>query len=394
MTRQGAPRRRVAILGSTGSIGVQALDLASRLEDRFEIVALAAGKNADLLARQILKYRPRLAALADPAGRAALQSAARETGCAIEVGGAGLEAVATHPDADVVVAAIVGAAGLRPTWQALQPGRTVALANKEALVMAGALMRDTARERGATLLPVDSEHSAVHQCLRGERTDEVRRIILTASGGPFRKRPLATLAQATPDEALRHPVWEMGRKISVDSATLMNKGLEVIEAHWLFGMPLDRIDVLIHPQGIVHSMVEMADGAMLAQLGTADMRGPIQYALGYPERVEGPVERLDMAAAGPLEFLPVEPERYPCLDLARAALDAGGSAPAVLNAANEVAVEAFLGGRLPFTGIARVVREVLDRHRPAALPGLDDVLECDRSARRAAEEILSMKVLA
>jgi 1-deoxy-D-xylulose-5-phosphate reductoisomerase len=394
MMERSAPRRRVAILGSTGSIGVQALDLAACHEDRFEIVALAAGTNAELLARQILKHRPRLAAIADPAGRAALAAAARETGCAVAAGAEGLEAVAGHSEADVVLAAIVGAAGLKPTWQALRPGRTVALANKEALVMAGALMRDTAAARGATLLPVDSEHSAVHQCLRGERSEQAERILLTASGGPFRTRPLASLAAATPEEALRHPVWEMGRKISIDSATLMNKGLEVIEAHWLFGLPLDRIDVLIHPQGVVHSMVEMADGAILAQLGTADMRGPIQYALGYPERIRGPVERLDPVAAGALEFLPVEPERYPCLGLARAALKAGGSAPVVLNAANEVAVEAFLGRRLPFPGIARLVQEVLERHRPATLPGLEEVLDCDRAARRAAREILEMKVLA
>lgn len=393
MTRTGA-RRRVAILGSTGSIGVQALDLAARLEDRFEIVALAAGSNADLLARQIRAHRPKVAAIADPAGRDALRSAAGETGCTVIPGDEGLRAVAEHPDADVVLAAIVGAAGLRPTWQALKSGHNVALANKESLVMAGALMRDTAAASGATLLPVDSEHSAVHQCLRGEQPGQVERILLTASGGPFRTRPLATLAEATPQEALRHPVWDMGRKISIDSATLMNKGLEVVEAHWLFDLPLDRIDVLIHPQGIVHSMVEMADGAILAQLGTADMRGPIQYALGYPERVKGPVARLDPIAAGPLEFFPVEPERYPCLGLARAALRAGGSAPAALNAANEIAVDAFLNGRLPFPGIARLVQEVLERHRPAPVRTLEEVVECDRAARRAAEEILSMKVLA
>jgi len=394
MTRQGASRRRVAILGSTGSIGVQALDLAERLEDRFEIVALAAGRNADLLARQVLKHRPRLAAIADPAGRATLDAAARQSGTEVVAGDEGLRAVAEHAEADVVLAAIVGAAGLRPTWQALKKGRTVALANKESLVMAGALMREAAAACGASLLPVDSEHSAVHQCLRGEKTEQVERILLTASGGPFRTRPIATFAAATPQEALKHPVWEMGRKISIDSATLMNKGLEVIEAHWLFDLPLDRIDVLIHPQGIVHSMVEMADGAILAQMGTADMRGPIQYALGYPDRLKGPVGRLDPVAAGPLEFFPVEPERYPCLGLARAALTSGGSAPAALNAANEVAVEAFLDGRLPFPGIARLVGEVLERHRPGPVRTLEEVMECDRAARRAAEEILSMKVLA
>ena len=394
MKERNASRRRVAILGSTGSVGVQALDLLARLEDRFEVVALAAGSNAELLGRQVLRHRPALAAVADPAGRPALDAAARETGCTILAGEEGLRAVAEQPDADVVLAAIVGAAGLRPTWHALESGRTVALANKESLVMAGALMQQTAAARGAAIVPVDSEHSAVHQCLRGERAGDLERILLTASGGPFRTRPLESLATATPGEALRHPVWDMGRKISVDSATLMNKGLEVIEAHWLFGVPLDRIDVLIHPQGVVHSMVEMADGAVLAQMGTADMRGPIQYALGFPERLRGPVPRLDLAASPALEFLPVEPERYPCLGLARAAFRAGGSAVVALNAANEIAVEAFLAERLPFPGIARLVEEVLGRHRPAPVPALDDVLECDRSARRAAKEILAMEVLA
>ena len=394
MKERNGGRRRVAILGSTGSIGVQALDLLERLGDRFEVVALAAGSNAGLLSRQVLRHRPSLAAVADPAGRPALEAAARETGCRILAGEEGLLAVAGHPDADVVLAAIVGAAGLRPTWHALEAGRTVALANKESLVMAGALMRDTAAAAGAAIIPVDSEHSAVHQCLRGERVEEVERILLTASGGPFRTRPLASLPTATPQEALRHPVWDMGRKISVDSATLMNKGLEVIEAHWLFGLPLERIDVVIHPQGIVHSMVEMRDGSMLAQLGTADMRGPIQYALGAPERQRGPVPRLDLLAGPALEFLPVEAERYPCLGLARAAFRAGGSATIALNAANEIAVGAFLAGRLPFTGIARLVEEVLARHRPAAVPALDDVLDCDQTARRAAEEILAMEVRA
>ena len=394
MTATGAPRRGVAILGSTGSIGVQALDLLARLEDRFEVVALAAGSNADLLARQVLRHRPRLAAIADPAGRAGLTAAARDTGCEVVAGDEGLAAVAGHPRADVVLAAIVGAAGLRPTWHALRSGRTVALANKESLVMAGALMRDTARQQGAAIVPVDSEHSAVHQCLRGERTDEVERILLTASGGPFRTRPLASLQAATPAEALRHPVWDMGKKISVDSATLMNKGLEVIEAHWLFDVPLERIDVVIHPQGVVHSMVEMTDGSVLAQMGTPDMRGPIQYALGAPDRLRGPVPRLNLEASPPLEFLPVEAERYPCLALARAAFRAGASGPVALNAANEVAVGAFLEGRLPFTGIARVVEQVLGHPRPAAVPTLDDILDCDRTARRAAEEILAMKVMA
>ena len=394
MSDKRAPRGRAPARRSTRSIPGSPRVGAARFEERFEIVALAAGSNAGLLARQVLRHRPRLAVLADPAGLGELAGAGRETGCAIAAGEDGLRAVAEHPEADVVLAAIVGAAGLAPTWRALKSGRTVALANKEALVMAGGLMRDTAAASGAAIVPVDSEHSAVHQCLRGERAMDVHRVLLTASGGPFRTRALASLAAATPEEALRHPVWDMGKKISVDSATLMNKGLEVIEAHWLFGLPLDRIDVVIHPQGVVHSMVEMVDGAVLAQMGTADMRGPIQYALGYPERFQGPVPRLDFAASPALEFLPVEKERYPCLGLARAAFHAGGSAPVALNAANEVAVEAFLGGRLPFPGIARVVEEVLGRHRTTKAQGLEDILECDRTARRAAEEILAMEVKA
>ena len=393
MKGNGAHRRRIAVLGSTGSIGVQALDLIERLPERFEVVALAAGSKADLLARQVLRHRPKLAALADPRGRHDLDAAARETGAAIEVGEAGVLAAAGHPEADVVLAAIVGAAGLRPTWQALRSGKRVALANKESLVMAGALMRSAAEAHGGSLVPVDSEHSALHQCLRGERLEEVRRIILTASGGPFLRTPLERLSSVTPLEALRHPVWEMGRKISIDSATLMNKGLEVIEAHWLFGLQAERIDVVLHPQSSVHSMVEMADGSVMCQIGVPDMRAPIQYALGHPDRFPGPVARFDFAQARTFEFLPVDKERFPSLGLAYAALRAGGTAPAALNAANEVAVEAFLEGRIGFLGIPNLVREVLERHRPAQVHSLDDVEESDRHARRAAQEILTMQVL-
>jgi 1-deoxy-D-xylulose-5-phosphate reductoisomerase len=384
-------KRRVALLGSTGSIGVQALDLIERLPDRFEVVALAAGGNAGLLAEQIRRHRPRLAALADPARASELTDAAREAHAEIVTGEAGLLAVAAHAQADVVLAGIVGAAGLRPTWQALRAGKKVALANKESLVMAGPLMREAMARSGASLVPVDSEHSAVHQCLRGERLDEVRRLILTASGGPFRTTPLDRLADVTPAEAVRHPVWEMGRKISVDSATLMNKGLEVIEAHWLFGLPGDRIDVVLHPQSSVHSMVEMTDGSVMAQVGVPDMRAPIQYALAYPERFPGPVRPFDFSAARSLDFEPVDRRRFPSLDLAYAALRAGGTAPAALNAANEVAVQAFLDGRLGFLGIAALVRDVLEGHQTAPLHSLDDVIHADGAARRRAEEILSMK---
>jgi 1-deoxy-D-xylulose-5-phosphate reductoisomerase len=379
----------VAVLGSTGSIGVQALDLIARLPERFEVVALAAGRNAGLLAEQIARHRPRVAAIADASRRDEVAAAARAARAELIAGEEGLLQAAAHADAEVVLAAIVGAAGLRPTWHALQAGKTVALANKESLVMAGPLMEEAARASGARLVPVDSEHSALHQCLRGGRDGEVRRLLLTASGGPFRTTPLERLASVTPDEALRHPVWRMGRKITVDSATLMNKGLEVIEARWLFGVPGDRVDVLLHPQGIVHSLVEMVDGSVIGQMGVPDMRGPIQYALAYPDRFPGPVPAIDLAEARTLEFFPVDRERYPCLDLAYGALRAGGTAPAVLNAANEVAVEAFLDRRLPFTGIARLVRATLELHRPGPIGSLEAVLDADRRARGAARDILA-----
>ena len=385
--------RRVAILGSTGSVGVQALDLIERLPERFEVVALAAGRNADLLGRQVLKHRPRLVAIDDESRRRALEPMAREVGAELVAGGDGVMAVASHAEADIVLAAIVGAAGLRATYHAVSCGKTVALANKESLVMAGELMRRTSAEAGGTLIPVDSEHSALHQCLRGEKVEEVRRLILTASGGPFLHTPIEKLAGVTPREALRHPVWDMGKKISIDSATLMNKGLEVIEAHWLFSLPDDRIDVVLHPQSRVHSMVEMVDGSMMCQIGVPDMRGPIQYALGYPDRFAGPVPPLDLSRPQTLEFFPVDRARFPSLDLAYAALRAGGTTPVALNAANEVGVQAFLDSRIGFLGIARLVAAVLERHRPGRAASIEEVLESDGHARRIAAEVLSMEVL-
>ncbi len=383
------PRRGVAVLGSTGSIGVQTLDLLARFPERFEVVALAAGRNADLLAQQVLLHRPALVAIGDSRRRDALAAAAGEAGSELVTGLEGLLAVATHPRADVVLAGIVGAAGLLPTYEALRAGRTVALANKESLVMAGALMQQAAARSGGTLIPVDSEHSALHQCLRGASMDHVRRLILTASGGPFRTTPRERLEKVTPEEAVRHPVWDMGPKISVDSATLMNKGLEVIEAHWLFGLPGNRVDVVLHPQSTVHSMVEMVDGSVISQMGVPDMRGPIQYALAFPDRFPGPVPAPDLPAIGTLEFFPVDRDRFPCLSIAYDALAVGGTAPAVLNAANEIAVEAFLDRRLPFTGIARVVAGALGRHRPGPAETMDEVMDADRWARRAAGELLA-----
>ena len=381
-------RRAISILGSTGSVGVQALDLIERFPDRFEVVALAAGRNAALLARQVGKHRPRLAAIGAAEGAGALQEAARLVRCEVVTGQEGLLAAASFPAADIVVAAVVGAAGLPATYHALRAGKRVALANKESLVMAGPLLQQTLRESGGSLVPVDSEHSAVHQCLRGGSTDGVRRIILTASGGPFRTTPLEELRTVTPGQALKHPVWDMGKKISIDSATLMNKGLEVIEARWLFDLEPERLDVLLHPQSIVHSLVEMVDGSVLCQMGVPDMRGPIQYALGYPDRFPGPVPAPDLPALGTLEFFPVDRRRFPCLDLAYSALRAGGTAPAALNAANEIAVHAFLAGRLDFPGIPRVVEKVLERHRPVPVTTLAGVLEADAWSRGVAEEIL------
>ena len=382
-------RRAVAVLGSTGSVGVQALDLIARFPERFEVVALAAGRNTELLSRQIEEHRPRLVAIAEESGRKVIEPAARRARCEIVTGPEGLLATAAYAAADCVVAAVVGAAGLPATYEALKAGKIVALANKESLVMAGDLLMKTARDTGALLLPIDSEHSAVHQCLRGCRGGEVRRIVLTASGGPFRTASTEELARATPEQALRHPVWDMGKKISIDSATLMNKGLEVIEARWLFDVGADRLDVVLHPQSVVHSMVELVDGSVLCQMGVPDMRAPIQYALGYPERFAGPVAAPDLESLGPLEFFPVDRRRFPSLDLAYAALREGGTAPAVLNAANEVAVGAFLSRRLEFPGIPRVVESVLRRHRPAPVTSLASVLEADAWSRGVAEEILS-----
>ena len=382
-------KTRIAILGSTGSVGVQALDLISRFPDRFEVVALAARRNVARLAEQALKFRPRLAALVDPEGRAELSSRCAPLGIETATGEEGLLRVAAHPEADRVISAIVGAAGLQPTLWAIQARKTVALANKETLVMAGALMLQEAEKNNALLLPVDSEHCALHQCLRGERREEVGRLILTASGGPFRLSSLREMETAQPEQALRHPTWEMGPKISVDSATLMNKGLEVIEAHWLFGIEAARIEVLLHPQSLVHSMVEMRDGSVICQLGTTDMRLPIQYALTYPDRWTSPLPPLDLASAPPLEFAAPDPVRFPCLSLAYRALEMGGTASAALNAANEVAVEAFLSRRARFLDIPRVIEKVLERHVTLPADSLLPILEADRNSRQVAERILT-----
>ena len=380
--------RKISILGATGSIGKSTLDLVERNRERFEVVAVTAATSVDALADAARRTRAKLAVIADEARLPELQERLAGTDCRAEAGEAGLIAAASG-EADLVIAAIVGCVGLKSVMAAVDAGKTVALANKEALVTAGELMTRAAEASGATLLPVDSEHNAIFQCLAGSRSENVARIILTASGGPFRTAPLERLAAVTPDEAVAHPNWSMGAKISVDSATMMNKGLELIEARYLFGLPSERIDVLIHPQSVVHSLVEFVDGSVLAQLGSPDMRIPIAYALAWPQRMETPAQRLDLAAIARLDFEAPDFERFPALRLAREALEAGGAAPIVLNAANEVAVAAFLAGGLRFTDIARCVCDALDQ---AALPpprSIEAVLEADRETRSRVEALMT-----
>lgn len=382
--------KKIAILGATGSIGRQCLSVVESLPGQFAVVALAAGTNVEELCAQIGKHRPQVVSVADEPRARELRERLQARGVAplpeIEHGRAGLLSVATHPDANIVVSAAVGVVGLEATYAAVKQGKQVALSNKEVLVAAGELVMAAAREKNVELLPVDSEHNAIHQCLRAGGHGEVRRLVLTASGGPFRKTPLKQLAGVTPEQALAHPNWRMGPRITVDSATLVNKGFEVIEAHWLFGMKPEQIEVVIHPQSTVHSMVEYVDGSILAQLGPTDMRMPIQYALTYPERVASNTCQLEWAALRRLDFEPVSTRRFPCLKLARAALRAGGAKPCALNAADEVGVAAFLERRLPFPGIAQVIERVLAR-MPRLRPGsVEDVLAADAEARRLARE--------
>jgi 1-deoxy-D-xylulose-5-phosphate reductoisomerase len=380
--------RKISILGSTGSVGRSTLAVVDAFPEQLEVVGLAAGGNLDLLTEQVAKYRPHIVSVRSPEDVAKVRS--RLSGPVEVVCGAeGASAVAAHPHADAVIAAIVGAAGIPPVYAALRAGKRVGIANKEVLVAAGDVMTRTAREFGGEILPVDSEHNAVHQAIRCGTPREIQRIILTASGGPFLRRDLATFADITIEAALKHPTWTMGSKISIDSATMMNKGLEVIEAHHLFDLPVDQIDIVIHPQSIVHSMVEYIDGSIMAQLSTTDMKFPIQYALLYPERVAAPFARLDLARMRTLDFLDVEAERFPAVALAYAACRAGGSAPAVLNAANEIAVERFLAGELPFVSIVDIVRRVLDRHAGNIHPitSVEEALHWDGWAREEARGI-------
>jgi 1-deoxy-D-xylulose-5-phosphate reductoisomerase len=378
----------LSILGSTGSVGTNVLRVVDSFKDRFRVVGLSAGKNVERLAEQVARYRPRVVSVATPAARDDLRRMTDLGDTCVMVGEEGAVAVATHPEARLVVAAAVGAVGLVPTYRALEAGKDVALANKETLVMAGELMVEAARAHGGRLLPIDSEHCAVHQCLDGRGAEEVRRLVLTASGGPFRKRARDTFATVTAAEALNHPTWSMGRKITIDSATLMNKGLEVIEARWLFGVPAERVEVLVHPQSVVHSMVEFVDGTVLAQLGVTDMRLPIQYALSHPERWEAAIPGMDFTRGLCLEFEVPDHDRFPCLGLGYRALAAGGTLPAVLNAANEEAVAAFLDERIPFTAIPESILAVMDAHQPRPVRELGDVLAADAWAREQARGVL------
>jgi 1-deoxy-D-xylulose-5-phosphate reductoisomerase len=378
-----AAPRSVTILGSTGSVGCNTLDLIARQPEAFAVEALTANGSAARLAEQARRVGAKLAVVADQTRYQDLKQALAGSGIEAAAGATALTEAAARP-ADWVMAAIVGAAGLAPTLVAVRRGAIVALANKETLVCAGSLMIAEVMHHGATLLPVDSEHNAIFQVLDFERLDAVDRIILTASGGPFRTLSRAAMAEVTPDQAIAHPNWDMGAKISVDSATMMNKGLELIEAHHLFGLPEARIEILVHPQSVVHSMVAYSDGSVLAQMGQPDMRTPIAYTLAWPQRMATPVARLDLAEIGQLTFEAPDSERFPALRLARQALQAGGSAPTILNAANEVAVAGFLDGRLGFLAIAEVVERTLERIDAVPLGGLDDVWRIDREARRAA----------
>ena len=389
-------RRTAVILGSTGSIGVSTLDVVARHPDRFAVYALTAHSKVEELAQQCLQYRPKVAVVGTAEAAARLSAILKEQGSktAVEYGRDALCAVASAPECRAVMAAIVGAAGLAPTLAAARAGKKVLLANKEALVMSGSLFMEAVAANGAVLMPIDSEHNAIFQCLptvydRRPGAHGVSKIILTASGGPFLRRAVETLENVTPEEAVAHPKWVMGRKISVDSATMMNKGLEVIEAHWLFGAPAEQIEVLIHPQSVVHSMVSYADGSVLAQMGNPDMRTPIAHALAFPQRMESGVAPIDLPKIGQLIFEQPDFARFPCLRLAYEALRAGGSAPTILNAANEIAVQAFLDGRMGFRMIDRLIARVMDKLPHGEVDSIDAVLDKDAAARSLANELIS-----
>lgn len=376
--------KNISILGSTGSIGVSALEVVRRNPARFRVLGLAAGRNVELLSRQVEEFRPMYVSLFDKETAAEFKKLAGATSTAILWGEEGYRDIATIEGVEMVLSAMVGAAGLLPTVCAIEAGKDVALANKETLVMAGALVMEKASRKGVRILPVDSEHSAIFQCLEGERREYVKKIILTASGGPFRTLPPEKMAEVSVEDALKHPNWKMGKKITIDSATMMNKGLEIIEAQWLFGVDVDRVHVVVHPQSIVHSMVEFCDGSVIAQLGVPDMKGPIAYALSHPERLEREEGFLDFYAIGTLDFEAPDMGRFPCMRLAYEAGRKGGTMPAIINAANEVAVEAFLGGKIGFTDIAAVIEKTMQGLESREAGSVEDILDADRRARKFA----------
>lgn len=390
MKEESKGRKRLSIIGSTGSLGTQTLDVVRRHPGRFEVVALAGGRNGDLLLEQAREFRPRMISIADGSQVPFLRQELEGSGIEVSGGMSGLREVAAFSEADLLVNVVVGSAGLLPTLDAISVGKDVALANKETLVAGGALVTRLASEKGTRIIPIDSEHSAIFQCLQGGGRVALKRIILTASGGPFRQSSREELEGVTPEEALRHPNWKMGGKITVDSATLMNKGLEVIEATWLFGVELSQVEVVIHPQSIIHSMVEFEDGAVLAQLGVPSMLVPIQYALTYPERFESGAGRVDFVALGALTFEEPDLERFPALGLAYEACRMGGTMPAVMNAANEVAVTYFLSRKIKFTDIPRIIEKVMSGHNNVADPSLDDILMADAWAREETRRLYEM----
>ncbi len=387
---------QLTIVGSTGSIGRNTLKVVEHLPNRFQVFALSAHSATALLAEQVAAFHPRVVALSDESRIDEFEAQCRERGVTIPeivLGESGLREIASASEVETVVSAAVGAAGLVPTYAAVRSGKRVALANKEAMVLAGELLSRTAEQTGARIIPVDSEHSALDQCLRSGQKREVQRLILTASGGPFRNTPADRLHHVTPDEALNHPTWKMGRRITIDSATLMNKGLEVIEARWLFDIAPERVDIMVHPQSIVHSMVEFTDGSTIAQLGTADMRQPIQYALTWPDRLESCVPRLDWNDVSRLDFMAPDTEKFPCVELAYRAIQLGGLAPTHLNAADEIGVAAFLNREIPFTGIPRLIESVLESGKSSAkADSIESILEADAWARKAARDLLQQYV--
>lgn len=383
--------KRLAILGSTGSIGVNTLDIVQRYPDRFQVISLSGGQNIELLREQTLRFRPKVVSLLNQEVAREFQKSLTEREVEVVYGVEGLIRVATHPEVDQVVSAIVGAVGLIPTLSAIKSRKSIALANKEPLVMAGQLIMEEAKRHQVTILPVDSEHSAIFQSLLGHRKEDIHRLILTASGGPFLNLPLSKLQEVTAKDALRHPHWEMGKKITIDSASLMNKGLEVIEAHWLFDIPVEKISVQIHPQSIIHSMVEYTDGSIICQMAIADMRIPIAYALSFPDRMGLPLPPLDLPKVSPLTFFHPDPEKFPCLRLAYQSIEIGETMPTILNAANEVAVHSFLEGTIRFTDIPLIIQKVMEDHRVTPVRTIEDILKADQWARERAKSLVERK---